>query len=341
MGKAANYIKNMFNFKKPATLIIAVLIILVSALGIVIGFDKIKTTVDGTDMNIAEEWPIQQGTEQSMQQRTEQSVKIENVIIDGDGKAELNEKVPEKVLDELILENADIAQLIYNANNNGTGDVAISFGNERIVLRTDISEAMLFGSREMPNAKFKLHKIKGDTTDGINYIGVTEHYPTMMRLECNVRIFKIADNHLIDFWSSDVINLKLLNVNRQEIEIGSSLNPEPIILRLTEQEGQMVADKLASLQESNVKMDESFWNGIQENILRDITGCNWLDMDSDGDDEMIISLYCRTVGAITPVHLREKAIMIFEVADSIELRKVIFERDNKEEALKPYFIGEV
>ena len=74
--------------------------------------------------------------------------------------------------------------------------------------------------------------------------------------------------------------------------------------------------------------------------MRDITACNWTDIDKDGDDELIISLFCHTVGAITPVHLEERGIMIFEMGDSLELRQLIFERDNSDENLEPYFTGE-
>lgn len=238
--------------------------------------------------------------------------------------------IEEKVLDELTLENGNNVQLIYN------GDVVISLNDGRIVLNSDIPETMLFNNKRMPNVEFKLHKIIGN-----NYVGVTEYYPTMKTIEVTETIFKISKSQLIRFWSSNEIVLRLLNVNKKEIEIGCSLSSEPITLKLTEDEGQRVVDKLASLEENSIKMDESFWKNIQGNLLSDITGCHWLDVEEDGDDEMILSIYYHTIGAITPVHLREKGIMIFKVGNSVELRKVIFERENKDDKLKQYFIGEV
>lgn len=162
----------------------------------------------------------------------------------------------------------------------------------------------------------------------------------MNNIEVHEKIFVINKNQLISLWSSNEIVVKLQNVNKNEIEISCSFSPEPIILKLTEEERQSVVDKMTLLEENGVKIDESLWKSIQENLLCEITGCHWLDVDGDGDDEMIISIYYHTVGALTPVSLRENGIMIFEVGKSVKLSKVIFERDNTDDKLKKYFNGE-
>lgn len=246
---------------------------------------------------------------------------------------EINEEALNKVLDELVLDNEHNVKLIHNGNE----DVAICSRNESIVLRSGITEEMLFNNEAMPNIEFKLHEIK---INNDSFVGVSEYYPTMKTIECTEKIFKIVNNRLISFWSTNEIEFKLLNVNEQEVKIGCPLSTEPVILKLTESEGQLVGDRLTSLAENNIVLDESFWAGIQENLLWSITGCNWADVDGDGDDEMIISLIYHTVGALTPVHIMEKGILVFEAGDSVELCKVIFERDNKEGKLEPYFIGE-
>lgn len=265
------------------------------------------------------------GTGKEIEGKKEQGVKISQTK---------DAKKKERVLDKLVLDSGDRLQLIYN------GDVVISFKNERITLDSNITEEKLFNNGKMPNVEFRLHKITGSS-----YIGVTEYSPSMKTMDVTERIFKINNDQLISFWSSDEIVLKLLKVDKNHVEIGSSVSSKPIILKLTEKEGQAVVNKLEdiriNLKKDNLNTDKSFWKDIQDNLIGTITGCNWLDTDKDGDNEMILSLYCYTVGAKTPVYLRENGIMIFEVGESVELNKVIFERDNKDSRFKEYFIRKV
>ncbi len=156
----------------------------------------------------------------------------------------------EKMLEELLLDNGDNIQLVYDRN------VVIRLKNQRIVLRSDITETMLFNKKEMPNVEFELHKVIGS-----NYIGVTEYNPGMKAINVIETIFKINNGQLTKFWSSNnKIVLKLLNINKNKVEVGCFLSPKPIILNLTEDEGKQVVDRLdeikVDLEAMGMKMDK-------------------------------------------------------------------------------------
>lgn len=239
-------------------------------------------------------------------------------------------KEKENVLDEIELSKEDKAQIIFN-----NGNVELCLNGERLVLDSDITESMLFDNNGMPNTEFKLHKI-----NGTNYIGVKKCFPTMRTIETHEEIFGINNNKIYRLWSSNEIASKLLYIKNNEVIIDCYSGTQPITLKLTEEESNSVIDKIELLKENGIKIDESFWKSIQDNLLSEVTDCNWIDIDQDGDDEMILSIYYYTVGAMTPISLKERGIIIFEVGDSVHLSKVIFEKDNKDDKLKKYFVGE-
>ncbi|WP_304942013.1 hypothetical protein [Vallitalea guaymasensis] len=246
---------------------------------------------------------------------------------------DLKNNEPETMIEELALANGNKAQLLYN------GDVLLRVNEKEIVVNSYVTDEMLFSNGITPNVEFTLQQVNDN-----KLLAITEYNPNMRYIEVIQRIYEIKEGSLHEFWKLESIDLDLLKVDKDIIEIGCSLTSNTIKLELTESEGQVVSQQLndiqATFEENNLSMDELFWDNIKDNLITAITGCNWLDIDQDGDKEMIVSIYCYTVGASTPVHLREKGIMIYDLGETIELREIIFERDNKVDILEQYFIGE-
>ncbi|WP_113672128.1 hypothetical protein [Vallitalea guaymasensis] len=246
---------------------------------------------------------------------------------------DLKNNETETMIEELALANGNKAQLLYN------GDVLLRVNEKEIVVNSYVTDEMLFSNGITPNVEFTLQQVNDN-----KLLAITEYNPNMRYIEVIQRIYEIKEGSLHEFWKLESIDLDLLKVDKDIIEIGCSLTSNTIKLELTESEGQVVSQQLndiqATFEENNLSMDELFWDNIKDNLITAITGCNWLDIDQDGDKEMIVSIYCYTVGASTPVHLREKGIMIYDLGETIELREIIFERDNKVDILEQYFIGE-
>ncbi|WP_273324028.1 hypothetical protein [Vallitalea guaymasensis] len=246
---------------------------------------------------------------------------------------DLKNSETETMIAELALANGNKAQLLYN------GDVLLRVNEKEIVVNSYVTDEMLFSNGITPNVEFTLQQVNDN-----KLLAITEYNPNMRYIEVIQRIYEIKEGSLHEFWKLESIDLDLLKVDKDIIEIGCSLTSNTIKLELTESEGQVVSQQLndiqATFEENNLSMDELFWDNIKDNLITAITGCNWLDIDQDGDKEMIVSIYCYTVGASTPVHLREKGIMIYDLGETIELREIIFERDNKVDILEQYFIGE-
>lgn len=246
---------------------------------------------------------------------------------------DLKNNETETMIAELALANGNKAQLLYN------GDVLLRVNEKEIVVNSYVTDEMLFSNGITPNVEFTLQQVNDN-----KLLAITEYNPNMRYIEVIQRIYEIKEGSLHEFWKLESIDLDLLKVDKDIIEIGCSLTSNTIKLELTESEGQVVSQQLndiqATFEENNLSMDELFWDNIKDNLITAITGCNWLDIDQDGDKEMIVSIYCYTVGASTPVHFREKGIMIYDLGETIELREIIFERDNKVDILEQYFIGE-
>lgn len=237
----------------------------------------------------------------------------------------------ERTLAEITLENGNEAKLVYN------GDVHLRVNEEDVMINSRVTEDRLFGDDKsgLPNTAFTLEEIVDN-----RLLCITEYSPSMKYNGAIPTFYKINDDSISKVWTHDVIDFDLIKVDEEELEIACSIISNPVKLKLQEDEKQEVIENLKSLEKKSL-LDESYWMNIKDNLLCARTGCNWLDIEGDGVEEMILSIYCRTVGA-TPIRLREKGVIILNIVeDNIELRDIIFERDNIDDRLIPYFIGEI
>ena len=233
------------------------------------------------------------------------------------------------VLDELDIDNEKV-QLIYRDKA-----VELYMYNQSLIIDSGISEEELFGNNDMPNVEFKLHKISGTS-----YAGISESFPTMNNIEVKSMVVSRQDDCIDILWESSEVISKIVNIDSDNVVFECYKNTEPIVLRLNENEIRTVTERMEELKADNIETDEAYWNSLEENLICEVTGCQWENVDEEDCAEMILSVYYRTVGAMTPLSLREKGILIFNIDESVELSDVIFERSNEDERFMKYFIGE-
>lgn len=240
----------------------------------------------------------------------------------------------EILLAETTLINGDEAHLIFN------GEVLLKVDDKEIVVSKTVTEEMLLRTKVYPKVTFTIQQV-----NNTNLITVVEYDPSMKYIGVIARIYEVNESSLLEYWTLERIKLDILNVNEEMIELGTSLRDDTIKIKFTEVESIEARDKLESkrltLEENGQLMDETYWDSVKNNLISAITGCSYLDVDHDGKDEMIISIYCYTVGGSTPIRLREKGVLIYDIGEEIKLSDIIFERDNQNNDLVPYFIGEV
>lgn len=237
----------------------------------------------------------------------------------------------ERTLAEITLANGDEAKVVFN------GDVHLRVNEKDIVINSRITKERLFGNDKtgLPNTKFSIKEVVDNRLLCIN-----ENSPDMKYIDGDIpALYKINDDSITEVWTTDVVNSSLIKVDEEEVEIACPIIPNPVKIKLQDEEKQEVIENLKSLEENDL-LNESYWINHKDNLLCARIGSHWLDIEGDGVEEMILSIYCHTVGT-PPIRLREKGVIIFNVVeDNIEFRDIIFERDNIDERLIPYFIGE-
>lgn len=235
----------------------------------------------------------------------------------------------EMVLKAVSLANEENALLVYD------GDIVLKIGEEEVIVRKNTDDVIRNTNGDF-NVTYDVEEL------GIhNIISVTEYNPGMYTYDVVQRLYRYENHKLSSLWELEDLNFTLLHATEESISIGCSLDQRTLELNLNETEVEEVAMKLSDLKANWEVLDSEYWSFVKNNLVTSITECGFADVNSDGSEEMILSFYIRTVGASTPVKLREKGILIYDINGDVVLKDILFERDNTNKILESYFIGEI
>jgi beta-lactamase regulating signal transducer with metallopeptidase domain len=149
------------------------------------------------------------------------------------------------------------------------------------------------------------------------------------RGECIVLDFyEYNDEHIRKVWSSSDLSAQIQNINEDQFELYFPKFDFGHKLQFTKDELNYWEQKAAELRDNNVKIDDSYYLDIKENLLIDAIAYHITNLNDTGKKEVMILSEVRTVGAKTP-YIRDRVVIIIKNNNGvISMEDIVFERES-------------
>lgn len=204
------------------------------------------------------------------------------------------------------------------------GDIRLRINNAETVIASNVSE----GSLDFNNSKYPLSSYSMKTFGEKSLIAVVYDYPTAHGHNTKLDLFSYNNEDIQKVFSTSDMTYEIDSINYKngEVTIKLPFANKSMTLILTNEERELTDEKLQEFIKNNVKIDDDYIKSIKDGISPRPIGVEFIDINGDGIEEILISVNIESIGARTPVKINSNVVFIFEmINNSLQYKDVICE----------------